>query len=112
MSKRAAKFIRDAYEKSGGATPDLRQMVGEYLASTHALAVNAMAESWASIDGKIGPYRREARGAIREDHPDFTGHYLGYQAEAEEMITRLGKRGFRLVPTEIAPPHNTGSTSA
>ena len=59
-------------------------------------AISALADAWASIDGKIDHYRfsRDNPG-----HPEAIagGYYQGYQIEAEEMIVRLRKRGFDVV---------------
>jgi hypothetical protein len=63
-------------------------------------AADALAEAYASIDGKLDAYRRE-RDTVPEiewDDPTFTGHYLGYLTEAEEMIERLRLRGFDVTP--------------
>ncbi len=62
--------------------------------------INALAESWASIDGKLDAYDRE-RDMRLSDHMrnlEFTGAYEGYQCEAEEMMRRLERRGFEIVP--------------
>jgi hypothetical protein len=59
-------------------------------------AVSALAEAMASIDGKLGDYKREQHlpyGSSPETH----GEFLGYQADAEEMICRLRERGFDVV---------------
>lgn len=61
--------------------------------------VDAVAEAWASIDGKIDAYRRERDNDIDWDDPTFTGHFYGYQAEAEELIRRLEARGFSVIPS-------------
>lgn len=53
----------------------------------------ALAESWASIDGKLDEFRA-GKGQPEEAHG---GHYGGYMAEAEEMIKRLEKRGFAVI---------------
>ena len=71
------------------------------LALAEGGAVYALAEAWASIDGKVDDFRRE-RGldpvnSLMTD-PNFTGHYVGYMEEAEEMIRRLQRRGFTVVP--------------
>ena len=75
-------------------------------------AVNALAESWASIDGKLDAYNRE-RGVRVNDglrNLGFTGAYEGYQAEAEEMMRRLAKRGFKIVPINVWQDIKTAPT--
>lgn len=58
-------------------------------------AVDAIAEAWASIDGKLPQYSHERATGIRG-----SGHYEGYQTEAAELIKRLETRGFKVVPIE------------
>jgi hypothetical protein len=60
-------------------------------------AIEALADAWASIDGKAEKFRAGKGAASFEDEPG--GHYSGYMAEAEEMLVRLLKRGFILTPT-------------
>lgn len=55
----------------------------------------ALAESWASIDGKLDEFRAGAGAKSVMDEPG--GHYSGYMAEAEEMMKRLETRGFVIV---------------
>lgn len=69
------------------------ESVSEMTAATAALA-----ESWASIDGKLDAYRAGRNG------DDFDGRFDGYNIEAAEMIERLKRRGFavvRIQATEI-----------
>ncbi len=60
--------------------------------------VEALADAWASIDGKVDYFRREKGMDIPPEEDwkrlDWRGHYEGYMAEAEEMIQRLERRGF------------------
>jgi hypothetical protein len=62
----------------------------------------ALAEAWASIDGKLDAFRREhARSRVApldREEDGYTGHYEGYMAEAEEMIVRLRARGYVITP--------------
>lgn len=60
--------------------------------------VNALAEAWASIDGKLDYYRRERDEEVDLLDPTCTGHFAGYEAEAQEMIRRLEARGFTVTP--------------
>lgn len=60
-------------------------------------SVTALAEAWASIDGKLEAFTHERTTDMPLGHPDCTGHYAGYIAEAEEMMARLAKRGFKIV---------------
>lgn len=65
-----------------------------------ANATEAIAEAWASIDGKLEAFVREKSGAVKSDDPTFGGHYDGYMTEAEELIERVRKRGFEVVPAK------------
>lgn len=56
-------------------------------------AVDAVADAWASIDGKLTEYRR---GKKAKSILAFGGHFAGYQAEAEELIRRIKRRGYVL----------------
>lgn len=47
----------------------------------------ALAEAWASIDGKLESFH---------DPDDGKGHFEGYITEAGEMMARLEKRGFAI----------------
>lgn len=66
-------------------------------------AVDAVAESWASIDGKLDTYKRERDDPNADYKSGFTGHFDGYQAEAEEMIRRIRARGHDVVPLATSP---------
>lgn len=57
-------------------------------------AIEALADAWASIDGKVEDFRA-GKGKDIEAHG---GHYAGYLADAEELMNRLLKRGFTIVP--------------
>ena len=52
------------------------------------LAIEAFADAWASMDGKLYPYRNK---------DDETGTREGYLVEAKEFIFRLNTRGFKVV---------------
>lgn len=57
--------------------------------------IERFARAWASIDGRLVEFDRErdlALPALREDWEtkDVTGHYLGYMAEARELLSRAG----------------------
>lgn len=55
-------------------------------------AVEALAESWASIDGKLEQFKN-GKAMTDEDG----GYYEGYIADSHEMIDRLRKRGFDIL---------------
>lgn len=57
----------------------------------HQDIVRAFAAAWASIDGKLDAFEREANGMDYDD-PDYTGHYEGYMYEAAELLSRAGDR--------------------
>lgn len=61
--------------------------------------VLALAEAWASIDGKLPRFHacRKDSAIARTD-----GTYSGYMIEAQEMIKRLEMRGFVLTPKPSA----------
>ena len=54
--------------------------------------IERFARAWASIDGKVDTFDRERGKPI--PHMDdmkeegWTGHYVGYMAEAEELLKR------------------------
>ena len=58
-------------------------------------AVEALADAWASIDGKLEEFRA---GKTASRIEDFGGHYAGYMADAKEMIERLKVRGYQVLP--------------
>ena len=55
-------------------------------------ATEALAQSWASIDGKLDMF---LKGKGRSETA-YGGHYGGYMAEAKEMQKRLAKRGYEI----------------
>lgn len=60
-------------------------------------ALIAIAEAWASIDGKLD----EFRGAMCSPEVDArTAHFSGRMEDARELLARTQKRGFALVPLE------------
>ncbi len=58
--------------------------------------IEAVAESWASIDGKNEAFQRERDNDIDYKDPTYTGHYAGYVVEASELIKRIESRGFTI----------------
>ncbi len=61
-------------------------------ADTNGFSIEALAESWASIDGRLKRYRSDD-GSDRTD-----GTRDGYNAEAAELIKRLNARGYDVTP--------------
>ncbi len=59
--------------------------------------IEAIAEVWASIDGKLREF------ALGRAGDDAEGYYEGYLAEATEMLGRLLDRGFQVVPIPSHP---------
>ena len=55
----------------------------------------ALGDAWASIDGRVERFR--AGKLVPEDYEAHGGSYHGYLADAEEMITRLATRGYKIV---------------
>jgi len=60
-------------------------------------AVTALAEALASMDGKLERFRFE-RDSLDSKEAEIGGHYDGYMIEAEEVIVRLRRRGFDIIP--------------
>ena len=54
-------------------------------------ATEAVADAWASIDGKTDAFRKG------RDGDDEYGAYQGYMSDASELIRRLEDRGFMVV---------------
>lgn len=64
-----------------------------------AKAIDALAEAWASIDGKAEIYQKEKADPNADVMAEgYQGVFMGYQSEAEELISRLRSRGFDIVP--------------
>lgn len=61
-------------------------------------ATSAVAEAWATMDGKLEAYKAGANVNTLAEEPG--GHFSGYQADAEELIRRIAERGFILVRTK------------
>lgn len=64
-------------------------------------AIEAFADAWASIDGRLDAFR-EGKGKPWEEQRG--GRYDGYMADAESMLERLLTRGFILTPTGNPAP--------
>lgn len=64
--------------------------------------IDAVAEAWASIDGKLEKYEqdRDTPGGMYDDGVPW-GYYDGYQVEARELIARIKKRGYVLRATNV-----------
>ena len=62
-------------------------------------AEEALADAWASIDGKLDKFRA-GRGLPITEQPG--GHYCGYLEDAHSMIERLERRGF-IITKKDAP---------
>lgn len=66
--------------------------------------IAALAEAWASMArGHLDDFERErgqyqCTGMLDMSAPDYTGRWLGYTADAEEVIKRLRSRGFTIAP--------------
>ncbi len=61
-------------------------------------AINAVAQSWASIDGKLECFESERDVANDASILSQGGYYEGYLTEAAELVRRLATRGFKIVP--------------
>lgn len=61
----------------------------------------ALADAWASIDGKMRKFRSCKNDRKRDE---VEGYYMGRMADAEELERRLERRGFRIIPVEEHKP--------
>ncbi len=55
-------------------------------------ATEALADAWASIDGKLQKFR--AGKGVHDIMEEPGGYFSGYMADAEAMIERLERRGY------------------
>lgn len=60
----------------------------------------ALAEVWASIDGKLEKFKQGEGERKQGGISPSGGYYDGYMCEAAEMIARLEKRGFTVTHKE------------
>lgn len=75
---------------AGGS--DLYHLVGwGWEMSERDSAVEALAEAWASLDGKMSDFIRGKRATSIEA---YGGYYAGYLSDASELLNRWEKRGF------------------
>ncbi len=58
-------------------------------------ANEALAEAWASIDGKLDQFHAD-KTAVDFGH----GYYEGYLSDAAELERRLLARGYRIMPLD------------
>ncbi len=68
-------------------------------------AITAVAEAWASIDGKLDKFIAErdiVLGGFAKSVAVIDGHYAGYMSEAAEMIDRLNARGYDVTKIRVA----------
>lgn len=56
--------------------------------SARQRVIEAMARSWASIDGNLEAFNAERGNHVGPDDRGFTGHYEGYLSEAKELLDR------------------------
>ncbi len=61
-------------------------------AETSKEMVEAVAESWASIDGKLERFREDKTGSLGQ----MDGCYDGYMIEAKELLVRAERRGYAI----------------
>jgi len=91
-SKDAGTGLGEASSYGQASSPPAR-------VAEHA-AIESLAEAWASIDGRMERFR-EGRDDRSLDVAD--GTYPGYMHEAEELLVRLKRRGYSLVPSNACP---------
>lgn len=58
-------------------------------------STEALAEAWASMDGKLDEFRAGKKAP--NTHTEPGGHYSVYMADATELMKRLESRGFVIV---------------
>lgn len=68
---------------------------GDLPKGTACDAAAALAEAWASMDGKLEAYHSDR--TMTPADAGYTGHFDGYNIEAAELIVRLQARGFTVV---------------
>ena len=61
----------------------------------------AVADAWASIDGKLEEFRAEKAMAADDPRRVASGCYDGYLHEAGELVRRLRQRGYSVVRTRF-----------
>ena len=66
-------------------------------------ATEALADAWASIDGKLDDFRA-GKGLSILDQPG--GRYAGYIEDATSLIERLRKRGYVIVAADAVPGYS------
>lgn len=71
-----------------------------------AKAIEALAESWASQDGRT---ERFFACKASQELDDKDGAYSGYMADAQSLLERVQRRGFTLVPHDIAQGSRVGA---
>lgn len=78
---------------------------GDPLLTFSEAVVERFARAWASIDGRLVEFDRERNKALppeeERESEEWTGHYIGYMAEARELLERAGC----YVSTRPPPPH-------
>lgn len=81
-----------------------RETHDDVLREVGPAGIAALAEAWASMSrGHLEDFQRErdawqATGTVDYEAPSYTGRWLGYTADAEEVIKRMRARGFTIVP--------------
>jgi len=61
------------------------------------VAFEALAESWAAIDGKLDEFRA-CKADMKLD--DTEGYYQGYLSDTHILLNNLRERGFMVAPIE------------
>ena len=96
--------MKDAHDKIAAGLEDAIGM-----STIDPAVADAMGEVVASMMRRdtLDHYWRERAmfeaGYVTREELGYTGHYEGCLAEAEEMIRRLRKRGFDILPAEPTP---------
>jgi hypothetical protein len=62
-------------------------------------ATAILAEVWATLDGHRDAFIAERDGIIKQDDAAFEGRFIGYVAEAREVLAVLAEKGWHLTQT-------------
>jgi hypothetical protein len=58
--------------------------------------IDAVAEAWASIDGKLELYQKDEASRLLDKKGVPLGYFEGYRADARALIERIKYRGYNL----------------
>ena len=79
------------YGVASSRSQNISRGSGYRMISTMSEAIEALAEAWASLDGKLDEFLAGRGGE------DTEGDYHGYLGDAAELAKRLEHRGYMIV---------------